>query len=132
MPEAETPAPTAVVVAGDEEIRVLLRGLLRLHHFRVIGEAEGVDEAVELVRTSHPSLVVADMSVRPPGTPADLFQEARRLSPGLRSVLVCPDDPDAATGLGAAGPDARLHRPFRVRDFAQAIGAVSPESPSVT
>ncbi|MCI4346007.1 MAG: hypothetical protein L3K07_04570 [Thermoplasmata archaeon] len=131
MQEAETPTPTAVVVAGDEEIRVLLRGLLRLHHFRVLGEAEGVADALELVRTTRPSLMVADMTLRP-GTAAELFQEVRRLAPGLRSVLVCPENQGGSTTPAADAPDALLKRPFRVRDFAQAIGALSPESPAIT
>ncbi|MCI4363901.1 MAG: hypothetical protein L3K13_06340, partial [Thermoplasmata archaeon] len=95
-----------------------------------LGEAEGVDEALELVRTTHPTLVVADMTLRP-GTPAELFQEIRRLAPGLRSVLVSPEMPGGAPSVGAEAPDALLCRPFRVRDFAQAIGALSPESPTL-
>ena len=54
---------TAIVVAGDEETRVLLRGLLRLHHFRVEGEAEGATHALELVRDRRPSLMVTDVTL---------------------------------------------------------------------
>ena len=49
MVDSGVPTLSAVVVAGDEETRVLLRGLLRLHHFRVDGEAEGATQAIELI-----------------------------------------------------------------------------------
>ncbi len=37
---------TAVVVAGEPDTRVLRRGLLRLLHFRILGEAAGVLDAL--------------------------------------------------------------------------------------
>ncbi|MCI4334607.1 MAG: hypothetical protein L3K04_03130 [Thermoplasmata archaeon] len=131
MPESEAPALTAVVVAADEEIRVLLRGLLRLHHFRVLGEADGVGQAIGLVRTSPPSVLVADMELAE-GTPSLLLQELRRLSPGVRSVFVGPPTPDGPASLGSERPDALLQRPFRVREFAEAIGVLPSDPPAAS
>jgi DNA-binding NtrC family response regulator len=128
MPESETMTSSAVVVAADEEIRVLLRGLLRLHHVRVLGEADGVGRAMGLVRSSSPTLIVSDMELAE-GTASLLLQELHRESPGVRSVIVCPNAPESAALLGNERPDALLKRPFRVRDFAEAIGAAAPESP---
>lgn len=128
MPEQETGTSTAIVVAADEEIRVLLRGLLRLHHVRVLGEADGVERAIGLVRSTRPTLVVSDLELAE-GTASLLLQELRRDSPGVRSVIVCPRAPESAPQLGAERPDALLRRPFRVREFAEAIGAAAPEAP---
>jgi DNA-binding NarL/FixJ family response regulator len=114
-------APTAIVVAGDEETRVLLRGLLRLHHFRVEGEAEGATHALELIRDRHPSLMVADVNLAE-GSPTSLVAEARALRPGLRVILVAPASrPPSPTPDAAHRPDVVLLRPFRIRQFAEAL-----------
>jgi two-component system, OmpR family, KDP operon response regulator KdpE len=126
---APQPAPTtAVVVAGDEETRVLLRGLLRLHHFRVEGEAEGATQALELLRHHRPALLVVDVNLAE-GSSATLIQDARRLLPELRTILVAPASrPPPAAGTDSA-TDVVLLRPFRIRQFAEAL--VPPTAPRV-
>ncbi|HTW55197.1 MAG TPA: hypothetical protein VMG36_01960 [Thermoplasmata archaeon] len=111
--------PSAVVAAGDEETRVLLRGLLRLHHFRVDGEAEGAPQALDLIRTHHPGLLISDVNLAT-GSPATLVADARAIDRSLRIVLVAPASrPPPA--MGVQGPDVVLLRPFRIRQFAEAI-----------
>jgi DNA-binding NarL/FixJ family response regulator len=120
---------TAVVVAGDEETRVLLRGLLRLHHFRVEGEAEGAGQALELLRDHRPSLLLADVNLAE-GSPAALVGDARALLPQLRIVLVAPASrPPPLTAGGARGPDVVLLRPFRIRQLAEALIPNPPGGP---
>jgi DNA-binding response OmpR family regulator len=113
--------PSAIVVAGEEETRVLLRGLLRLHHFRVDGEAEGVTPAVELIRIHRPTLLVVDATLAE-GSANPLVGQARALVPGIRVILVAPasrpPNPPADT---VQRPDAVLLRPFRIRQFAEAL-----------
>jgi DNA-binding NarL/FixJ family response regulator len=123
-PEAN--ASTAVVVAGDEETRVLLRGLLRLHHFRVDGEAEGATQALELLREHRPALLVADVSLAE-GSPTALVAEARSLLPQLRIVLVAPASrPPPPPADPSKGPHIVLLRPFRIRQFAEALLPTPP------
>lgn len=118
---------TAVVVAGDEETRVLLRGLLRLHHFRVDGEADGATQALVLLRDHRPSLFVADVNLAE-GSPAALVADARALLPRLRIVLVAPASrPPPITSPGH-GPDVVLLRPFRIRQLAEALSPTEPGS----
>src|SRR5467141_5406080 len=81
--------PAAVVVAGDEETRVLLRGLLRLHHFRVVGEAEGEGRALDIVREQRPNVLVVDVNLAE-GSYSALVVEARASAPDLWVVLVAP------------------------------------------
>jgi DNA-binding NtrC family response regulator len=121
MVESSPPAASAVVAAGDEETRVLLRGLLRLHHLRVDGEAEGATQCLELIREHHPMLLVADVNLAE-GSPSALVSEARKLSPQLRVILVAPASrpPSIATEREKA-PDVVLLRPFRIRQFAEAL-----------
>ncbi|HYA70880.1 MAG TPA: hypothetical protein VEH28_05895 [Thermoplasmata archaeon] len=116
----------AIVVAGDEETRVLLRGLLRLHHFRVDGEAEGVTPALELIGLHHPSLLVVDASLAE-GSVGPLIGRARSLVPGLRVILVAPASrPPSLAPEVAQRPDALLLRPFRIRQFAEALVRPGP------
>jgi DNA-binding NarL/FixJ family response regulator len=119
------PPATAVVVAGDEEIRILLRGLLRLHHFRVLGEASEESEGLELVRSGSPRLLVVDSRLNG-GSVGSLLASARRIAPHVRTVLVASQEVGPAPSEVA--PDAMLPRPFRVRDFAEAVG-VSGDGP---
>jgi DNA-binding response OmpR family regulator len=121
-----TDGASAIVVAGDEETRVLLRGLLRLHHYRVIGEAEGSTEGTELLRTHPPSVMVVDAALAEGSFPV-LIREARLLRPEMRVVLVTPNPvrPGDGTPKGADGPDATVTRPFRLADF---LGALQGKS----
>lgn len=125
-------ASTAIVVAGDEETRVLLRGLLRLHHFRVDGEAEGATEAIELVRMHRPSLLVVDASLAE-GSSNPLVGRARGLAPGIRVILVAPASrpPNLPTDPSQR-PDVVLLRPFRIRQFAEALSGPGSGVPPTT
>jgi DNA-binding NarL/FixJ family response regulator len=128
MVAADVTTSSAVVIAGDEETRVLLRGLLRLHHFRVDGEAEGATQGLELIREHSPSLVVADVNLAE-GSSSSLVAEARRAAPALRIILVAPASrPPAPPASPELGPDVVLLRPFRIRQFAEAL--VPPSRPN--
>ncbi len=121
MSASDAGTATAIVAAGDEETRVLLRGLLRLHHFRVEGEAEGATHALELVRDRHPSLLVADVNLVE-GSPTTLVAEARAIRPGLRVILVAPASrPPSTAADPEQRPDVVLLRPFRIHQFAEAL-----------
>lgn len=122
-------SPSAVVVAGDEETRVLLRGLLRLHHFRVEGEAEGATHALELLRDHQPFLMVVDMNLAE-GSPTALVGSARSIVPNLRIILVAPASrPPAPAPDPAHRADVVLLRPFRIRQFADALGPAAAPRP---
>lgn len=122
---------TAVVVAGDEETRVLLRGLLRLHHVRVVGEAAGATQGAELLATYHPKVLVADASLVE-GDCAALVETARQSEPTTWIVVITPDRRRPVPTLGATVPDAVLTRPFRIQEFADVLstGASVAGSPA--
>ncbi|MHB8351148.1 MAG: hypothetical protein ACYDFT_00390 [Thermoplasmata archaeon] len=107
-------------------IRVLLRGLLRLHHFRVLGEAAGEEPGLTLIRAHSPQLLMVDTSLTDGSVPS-LLAQAREIAPTMRSVLVAHASPVPAPSLPDHEVDAILERPFRVKDFARAVGAVHPE-----
>jgi DNA-binding NarL/FixJ family response regulator len=111
---------TALVVAGDEETRVLLRGLLRLHHYRVVGEAEGAHQAVGLMRQTLPGVIVSDVNLVD-GTFSDLIEAAHSVEPPPRVILVVPSSRPHAAADAPSRPDVVLLRPFRIRQFAEAL-----------
>lgn len=127
MSGGEANPSTAIVVAGDEETRVLLRGLLRLHHFRVDGEAEGSTEALELIRHHRPALLVVDVNLAE-GSATSLLQQARSLVPTLRTILVAPSSRPPPAGTGPS-VDVVLLRPFRIRQFADALTPAASGAP---
>ncbi|HTT26550.1 MAG TPA: hypothetical protein VMH90_06290 [Thermoplasmata archaeon] len=111
---------TAVVVAGDEETRVLLRGLLRLHRFRIVGEADTVRQGAEIVLAQRPQVLVADAHLTQ-GDLTELVAESRQGVDGIRVVVVTPATRAPPIPSGASAPDVVLLRPFRIRQFAEAI-----------
>jgi DNA-binding NarL/FixJ family response regulator len=118
--ESDGQERTAVVAAGDEETRILLRGLLRLHHFRVEGEAEGSAQALALVRDHRPALLVTDVNLAE-GSSTALVAEARSTLPSLRVILVAPASRPPPAPPAGSGPNVVLLRPFRIRQFAEAV-----------
>lgn len=126
MSDPQPPA-SAVVAAGDEETRVLLRSLLRLHHVRVDGEARGVAGALDLVRKTRPSLLVVD-TVLDDGEWPELLAGVRAAHPSSRFVLISPRPPDLHGTPERLRPDALLVRPFRIRAFADALGPAPPRA----
>lgn len=112
-------AQSAMVVAGDEETRVLLRGLLRLHRFRIVGEADGVSSALDRLREATPDTLVADSHLAE-GTVEQLLREVRARHRSLHFVLVVHDATPPSFAPTEA-PSVILHRPFRIQEFATAI-----------
>jgi DNA-binding NarL/FixJ family response regulator len=112
--------PTAIVVAGDEETRLLLRGLLRLHHVQVVGEAEGSTQGMSLLKAHQPSLLIADASLAE-GSFASLVAGAREPGHPIRVILVTSDRRRTWPGMGVEGPDVILTRPFHMQEFAEVL-----------
>lgn len=79
--------------------------------------------ALDLLRNHHPSLLIVDVNLAE-GSPAALLAEARRLAPSTRIILVAPASRPPPAGVGPA-PDVTLLRPFRIRQFAEALAPPS-------
>lgn len=131
MHGAETDGRTAIVASGDEETRILLRGLLRLHHVRVEGEAPGGRGALELIERVHPSLLVVDVDLSE-GSWNELLAGARTRVPGLHVILIAPSARPPPPAPPGKGPDVTLLRPFRIRAFADALLSADREGPGAS
>jgi response regulator of citrate/malate metabolism len=100
---------------------MLLRGLLRIQRIAVDGDAEGTQQAMELVRRHHPTLIVVDVHLAE-GNPFTLISAARTLLPELKVILVAAaSDPPNLRANTKYQPDAVLLRPFRIQQFAEAL-----------
>jgi DNA-binding NarL/FixJ family response regulator len=77
-----------LLLADDHHIvRQALRGLLEAAGHEVIGEASDGHEALKLARTLNPDIAVLDLSM-PLLNGLDAAREMRRLSPGIRTILL--------------------------------------------
>ncbi len=114
----------ALIVGGNDETRLLLRGLLRLHRYRVRSEsprAAGLEPSGGLVQ--HRVLILVTE-----GEIADWPQEvalARDRQPGLQTLLLVPTTtPGLEARARAAGVKGLLQRPFAIRDLIASVEAV--------
>ncbi len=77
-----------LLLADDHHIvRQALRGLLEAAGHEVVGEASDGHEALKLARTLNPDIAVLDLSM-PLLNGVDAAREMRRLSPGIRTILL--------------------------------------------
>jgi len=118
----EVPArPTRVVIAEDEAIiRLDLKELLEEEGYEVVGETGRGDEAIELVRTHRPDLVILDIKM--PGL--DGLSAARQIAgERLAAVLMVTafSQRELVEQARDAGALAYLVKPFQKSDLIPAI-----------
>ncbi|MGP8072550.1 MAG: hypothetical protein ACLPZM_05425 [Thermoplasmata archaeon] len=118
------PPVDAVIVGGNDETRLLLRGLLRLHRYRVLGEArtaEELDPADDVMRRRVLVLVSDGEEETWPGELA----VARERQTGLLPLLIVPEiQRELVTRARAAGIRGILSRPFAIRELISAVETV--------
>jgi AmiR/NasT family two-component response regulator len=123
-PNGSSSTVDTVIVGGSDETRLLLRGLLRLHHHRVRGEAataEGLEPVESPAETRVLILVIEGEGEE---WPLELAS-ARDRQPGLRALLIVPEStPQLESRARAAGVHGILNRPFAIRDLIAAVEAV--------
>ncbi|MFI5047409.1 MAG: ANTAR domain-containing response regulator [Acidimicrobiia bacterium] len=122
MPDpSTTSAPTRVVIAEDEAIiRLDLKELLEDEGYQVVGETGRGDEAIELVRTLGPDLVILDIKM--PGV--DGLSVARHVA-GERMaavlILTAFSQRELVEQARDAGALAYLVKPFQQSDLIPAM-----------
>jgi DNA-binding NarL/FixJ family response regulator len=114
-----------VILGGSEETRLLLRGLLRLHHHRVAHEvrtADGLELRDDATQARVLILVVDSDS-------EDWTRElaiARDRQAGLLPLLVVPESTvEMVRRAQTAGVRGILTRPFAVRDLVHAVETIA-------
>ena len=125
------PATTlpAVLLGGNEDTRLLLRGLLRLHRHRVLLEAPGPEGIERLPPSPETKILVVDAGSEADPKWAEQLSGILRSRSDLRALVILPS-PDVAleSRARAAGARAVLVRPFAIHDFVEAVDSVGVDS----
>jgi CheY-like chemotaxis protein len=120
--------PTVAIVGGSREVRLLIKGLLRLHHHAVVAEGASFDVLNGLAADAFPEVIVVDFDPTEPSR-IEAVRVARKAHPACRFVLLTPGSgPGAREAARSAGANAIVGRPFAVRELIEAVspGAGSP------
>jgi len=126
VPPPSTGAP-AIVLGGNEDTRLLLRGLLRLHRHRVLLEAATREAVDRLPASPETKILVLDVGTEKGEGWADDLGLLLRGRSDLRALVILPSsDPSLETRARQAGARATLVRPFAIRDFIEAVDSLAP------
>ena len=118
-----------IVAGGSEETRLLLRGLLRLHHHRVVGDLASGASTLTLPPGARDLVVVVDADLQDPEWERSIAQ-ARQQSPNLKVVLLTGTrSAEVIAKARNLGISAIVRRPFAVRELIEAVGPAAPPNP---
>jgi DNA-binding NarL/FixJ family response regulator len=120
-----------LVAGGSEETRLLLRGLLRLHHHRVIGDLASGSATLTIPADAKALVAVVDANLQDPEWERAIA-DARRQHPDLKIVLLTATrSTEVLAKARTLGVAAIVRRPFAVRELIEAVGpATPPASPA--
>lgn len=122
-PKSRTKQRRVLVVDDDENIRDVLRLMLRQLGFDVIA-AESGQQAITLVLDRELILDFVVLDLKMPGmTGWECRDEFRRLRPDLPVIIASGYDP-APENRSQAGPDVFLRKPFTLHSLKQAMASV--------
>lgn len=114
-----------VIAGGSDETRLLLRGLVRLHHHRVLAEGQGPETLGQLPSDLEAPVALLEADLEDPLWLKGI-SEFRQRFPVHRVVLLTTDRSSSFEAQAkAAGIDHLLRRPFAVHDLVEAVAPPS-------
>jgi DNA-binding NarL/FixJ family response regulator len=123
-PVAEPPALPAAILTADEDLRLLVRGVLTLHHHPILLEGSGPEFLRLLAGTDGPIALVFDVGDGG-GTWANDLAALVAARPSLRAVVLLPPGRrDLIERAAASGARATIVRPVALRELVQALDSV--------
>lgn len=118
-----------IVAGGSEETRLLLRGLVRLHHHRVVGEGPGPEVLAGLAPDVVRPVLLLDADLDDPAW-VQQVNSTLKAHPDAKAVLLTSHRSVVVEERArTAGFHSVLRRPFAVRDLVQMIEEASPGTP---
>jgi PAS domain S-box-containing protein len=154
---AARPRDLAILIVEDEDqLREAVAKMLRKQHFCVVEAADGF-AALEIIRARSAApagirpaptdgfaaletipdgghtvdFVLLDITL-PGASSRVVFEEARRLLPGVRVIATSAYDEDAAAAALRAKPDNFIRKPYRVAELVDLLRRQSPAANSNT
>jgi CheY-like chemotaxis protein len=119
------PARKVILVVEDEIL--LRRGvatMLEKRGFSVVEASDG-SSALDVVRTRQGAIDVLILDISLPGTPSrEVYEEARRLRPGLPVIVTSGSSQRTAAASLAAEIRHFLRKPFTIAELLHLIGQV--------
>jgi DNA-binding NarL/FixJ family response regulator len=110
-----------LVVDSDERVRDSLAGLLCIgERCVVVGSAAESAEALAIVGTTVPDVVILDPRIEEPDGSRSFITRLRAVDPTLR-IVVMSWSADAQADALAAGADAFIRKTFRARELIDAV-----------
>ncbi len=121
-PDTRRPEGSVLVVDDDEVVRELLVAQLRALGHGVL-EADGADQALELLRSQADIVLLLTDVIMPGGLDgAELAKAARQIRPDLPVIFITGYSGDALMRGGRLDPGATvLAKPFRRRELARIL-----------
>ncbi len=112
----------AVIWGANDETRLLLRGLLRLHRHPVLYEARTIGDFDGMPPGDGVRILMVDVEGSAGDWSAELARTLER-HPDLRAVVILPPRRDPASEAAAyrAGARAVLSRPFSIQELLRAL-----------
>ncbi|MEA2756217.1 MAG: two-component system, chemotaxis family, chemotaxis protein CheY [Aliidongia sp.] len=123
-----------LVVDDDLAMQALMARLVETagHQAVVAGDC---DQGLQLFVSLSPDLVVTDLSM-PDGEGSALIDEIRRKAPGTKILAVSgrlvETDSDPWAARRSLNVDAVLGKPFRVREFCDAVAGLLVSQPTIS
>jgi CheY-like chemotaxis protein len=111
-----------VIAGGSDETRLLLRGLVRLHHHRVVAEGYGPETVGQVPRDVEAPVFLIDADLENPKWLEQIAGIAARHPQGRVVLLTSDGSASFEARVRGLGVDRLLRRPFAVHDLVEAIG----------
>lgn len=122
MSTASDPAVLRIlVVDADDRTRESIVGILGIRQrFEVVGSAAHIGDAIALVRTARPDLVILDPRLPEVSGGLTLIRRIHAIDPGIR-ILAVGWSPDLEHQAITAGADCFVRKTFKPGDLAAAV-----------
>ena len=131
----ETPASrlaTILFVEDDRMLRHAISTMLRMKGFSVLEASDG-SVALDVIRGQKEHIDVLLLDIGLPGTSSrEVYEEARRLRPGLHLIITSAYTKEMAEEFLGRTVERFLRKPFGIRDFIGMIRGISPPDPAPT
>ena len=119
------PPDLRILVVDDEpDVREAVANLLEtfLDHATVVAASSG-GEGLDVVRNEAVDLILTDFKM-PGMNGAQFLVEARKVQPGVPSIVLTAFDREALQSLGLRTSPRILHKPFEAQDLLRAVDEV--------